>query len=771
MSQTSRSGLRRIAAIAAVALLAPTAGAQTVTLKNGLVYRGQVDKDNTVVSVFDPDGLRRVILRDSKIASVAPETGSAKVAHFPIVQPLVVHAGEMPKAAFGITVGPWDNSGRRPFSYFMKEDQKKPIAMQQAIIDLGPRVSKIRGVDGFWVGQVATSTIPKSAVLGILAKADQKNIEQRIEVCRFLIQAEWFTEARLEVERLAKDFGKDPSVAEKMKNSRDLIRESEGRVFLAEIDARRKAQQPRAVAAKLKSFPLDGMPADIVASVRDQVRKDDGRSSTDRALADAVRRAAEEAKIEAKPRILEMLEGLAEAPDAVRERFEAFEKGQAEGAKPGDLYALALSGWIAGADSAVKDPKDAEAIAKARDLARQYLASAEDGGAGRSSALEALRAIEVGGAPLTPALLTEIVRRMPPPLRDGAEVVAGKPALLRVRDEPNPDQPSEYAVLLPLEYSPLRSYPMVVALHGTGSPMDTLGWWSAEAQRRGFIVIAPEYQIRGKPPGYNYTESEHAAVTLALRDALKRFSADPDRVFLAGSLFGGDMAWDFGQAHPDLFAGVATISGWPAKYVWATRPNLARVPFYVAMGDLAPAEADIVFGVFARPIIAKNYDFTYVEYYRRGLEDFPEEAGPAMDWMAPRKRDPYPKSFEVVAARDCDNRFYGVVVHEFAAGRTKDPAGVDPLGKSITKPASIKMDAKGSGTLLDLTASGIKHLDVWVGPKHVDFAKKLEIRVNGKTAYKAQPKPDFETMLEDVRVRGDRSQIYWMKVGGQLGGR
>src|SRR4051794_8544593 len=86
--------------LACVFALATVAAAETVTLKNGLVYRGAIDKDNTIVSIFDPDGLKRVIVRDSKIANITADPGTAKVEHFPIVQPLTVHAGEMPKEAF-----------------------------------------------------------------------------------------------------------------------------------------------------------------------------------------------------------------------------------------------------------------------------------------------------------------------------------------------------------------------------------------------------------------------------------------------------------------------------------------------------------------------------------------------------------------------------------------------------------------------------------------------------------------------------------------------
>jgi pimeloyl-ACP methyl ester carboxylesterase len=246
-----------------------------------------------------------------------------------------------------------------------------------------------------------------------------------------------------------------------------------------------------------------------------------------------------------------------------------------------------------------------------------------------------------------------------------------------------------------------------------------VSWWAAEAARRGYIVIAPEYNLPGAAPDYRYSASEHAAVELALRDARKRFAVDGDRVFLGGQLLGGNMAWDFGLAHPDLFAGVVTIAGLPAKYVASTKDHAARLPLYVALGDLSPAVSELIFPL-VKGLIARSYDVTYVEYTRRGLEDLPEEAPGVFDWMDRRRRDPAPKAFEVVSARPCDDRFYGLVIREFAPGRTAEPALVDPLGKNL-HPATLELKSSALSNLLNIKAGGVRQLDVWVSPTLIDF--------------------------------------------------
>ena len=141
-----------------------------------------------------------------------------------------------------------------------------------------------------------------------------------------------------------------------------------------------------------------------------------------------------------------------------------------------------------------------------------------------------------------------------------------------MQDDENAE-PTEYAVLLPPEYHPLRTYPAVVALHDREQAAigDRLVGGRGPAPR--LHRDRPEYNVPGQPHDYRYTTSEHAAVELALRDAKRRYSIDDDRVFLGGQLIGGDMAWDFGLAHPDLFAGVAIVSGLPVKYVFRLSPT------------------------------------------------------------------------------------------------------------------------------------------------------------------------------------------------------
>jgi len=118
-----------------------------------------------------------------------------------------------------------------------------------------------------------------------------------------------------------------------------------------------------------------------------------------------------------------------------------------------------------------------------------------------------------------------------------------------------------YVAYVPQSYDPLKYTPLVVGLHGAG---DTAGnfltvLWQANADARGFIVIAPE----GTAPlstGYTWNTSDGALVLAAVADVLKCYTIDPKKVILHGFSAGGIMAYYIGLAEALTFSGIAINS-------------------------------------------------------------------------------------------------------------------------------------------------------------------------------------------------------------------
>jgi hypothetical protein len=319
-------------------------------------------------------------------------------------------------------------------------------------------------------------------------------------VTRWLIQAEWYNEALAALDGLVKDFPQDASMRDRVADTRRLVHELQARDALKEVAIRRKANQPIEVQNRLRALLNLDVPKDLLDEIRDQLRKDDDQAVSDRLLADSFRDLAEKLS-EAdrktwKVALAEILEVLSKAPDAARPRLEALAKADAS-VPPESKLALAFSGWVVGSDSAVTDLKAAADLWRVRNIVRDYLASKSD--SSRVTLLADLQKVE--GLELD--TIARMVVRMDPPLcdPDPSKEKPGTVTIHRVVDDEN-SVPSEYALLLPPEYHPSRSYPAVVALHDGKGPKAATQWLAAEAARRGYIVIAPEYNVPGMGKAY-----------------------------------------------------------------------------------------------------------------------------------------------------------------------------------------------------------------------------------------------------------------------------
>jgi hypothetical protein len=141
--------------------------------------------------------------------------------------------------------------------------------------------------------------------------------------------------------------------------------------------------------------------------------------------------------------------------------------------------------------------------------------------------------------------------------------------------------------------------------------------------------------------------------------------------------------------------------------------------------------------------------------------------------MDRHRRDPYPRSFQVITARESDNRFYGLVVKQFGNGRLTAPEAVALFGENLN-PAEIKMSAAAGSNRINLEVKGIQSFDLWISPRVLDVKGKPDARVNVRlnrrdyiSGRRAIIKLDLESMLDDLRVRGDRQQLYWHRISIQ----
>lgn len=771
-----------IVAIAAVFVCGVAAWADTLVLKDGRKLDGKYAELSSVAEnpltpkvqagevavtpllVVD-DGLRRTFIHSGQVVNKL-EPASAKDVRINIYQPVAETGSGIGRIGLALKVSPFDEYGRR--TYDMRT-ANGPLTVVQGITQITPLYTKVEGLSGgpkaiVWDMRLATSSIPRETLSRVLSKAVKRdNIEGRLEVVRLYIESERYRDAGAELEGILKDF---PERKDLQQDVREL-RQMAAKLVLKEIQLRAKAGQHQLARNLLSAFPAEGIPGETLQQVRELLNKYAEADARRKTLIDELNKNV--AKI-ADNNGRQLAAGFAKEiaaevnEDAIG-RLASFERlADDEKLTADQKVALAVSGWLVGANQATENFQTAVSLARARDTIRAYL---RDPLAQNRSKLAAdLHDME--GA--TIERVAQILKLMKPPL----DIPKDSERAPRVYEFKLPGLPGEtdsrYVVQLPLEYDPLRHYPTIVTLPDGGvSPEQMLDYWAGPANkngerlgqsvRHGYIVVGVDWHEPNQFT-YNYSVREHYAVLGALRDASRRFSIDTDRVFLTGHGLGGDAAWDIAIAHPDLWAGVIPVAAVADKYVTRYAKNAAYLNWYFVLGELDGDKMShnaTQLDRYLRP----NADVTVVEYEGRGYEGFGDEIHRMFEWMGLMQRK-MPKEIDCDSMRRWDNFFWWLEVDGLAPKSMVEPANWPP--PRLVRPAQIK--GKRLETNKITVSVQASKTTVWLSPELVNLNQKLVVELNTRAITPADRTvhPDIGVLLEDVRTRADRQHPFWAKV-------
>ncbi len=780
---------RRPALIAAVMLLGLVSGvdarADVITLKDGRVLEGTVatlgemandptkgtnqNQPGFTPIVMVDDDLRRTYVPNKQVAQVNV-AGHRKIEKIRIPQRVVTSGARIGHVGDVLAITPFDAYGRRTFSMSSEIGRLDVI---QGITLITPLWTKVEGLVAgkqpfVWDCRLATSSIPRETLNAIVARQiDPKNIDQRRLVSKLFLQAERFTDAQVEVEALLNDFPRDEGLKTLVRELKQL----NARRILDEIALRRKVAQPRLAQSLLEDFPREDIAGETLQQVREllaefaQIKQQGVDIVTSlKARADELREPSLARR--SKAAVAEIKNDL--AIDTLDRMSGYIRLGADDKLGNEDKLALAISGWLVGGNDAITNLPVALSMLDVRELATQYLN--EPLTLKREELLRQIKSQEAG----SPSAVAAIIAHMKPPIPT-PEPPAETPGFYEL-STPGLDgePPTPYYVQLPPEYDPYHRYPTIITLNGAGTrPSHQLDWWAGgrdangmrrgQAMRNGYIVVAIDWIKEGQK-SYGYSAREHHTVLSSLRDACRRFSIDTDRVYLSGHSMGGDAAWDLALAHPDLWAGVIPIVARGDKYCALYWTNGALVPFYFVGGELDGDKTVVNAKFLDRYFRSQSmpFDVTVVEYLGRGHEHFSDEIQRIFEWMGKKERNFAPRSINAVTMRPWDNFFYWMQLDELPPAGIVLPADWPP--KRGFHPVTLDASIKGNTITV---RTGARKVSVWLTPDMVDFNQPIKVTVNAqkiKTPGRSSPGPDLETLLEDVRTRGERLRPFWVKI-------
>ncbi len=696
-----------------------------------------------------------------------------------------VHKGDANSFPVGeiLQLGPFDRWGRRTITSMTATGPETTI---QGITEVTPRYVKLEGVvnaggaQAPWEMYIALNSIRLQTIVDVLHLQirDPGNADERLRLVDFFAQAGKFNQAENELQGIRRDFpGLDVPLAKKS----EVLRGQVVREMLGEVSLRANAGQPE-IAGQLL-VPLlsrTDLPSAVLVEISDAKKMlDERQAEVERAktlLQNVAAKTAADPDIEAETKT-SLNQAVEEIVSELRQsgidRLATFVRlADDPDLKDIQKIALAVSGWLAGAGNAIENAGTVQSMVSARSLVTEYLQT--DSASRRDEIIHELEKLEAGEV----SILDGIIKHILPPLApDPATITFDKPMEFPITVG-KPEREAGYFIQLPPEYDPYRRYPCIVTLGASSddytTPVAQIEWWcgkpheqfgirSGHASRNGYIVIAPKWTRPGQE-AYEYSEIEHAIVLKSLRDAMRRFSIDSDRVFLTGHFEGGTAAWDIGQAHPEHWAGVIPISARADKYLNHTiRNGKFYSSYYFVNGSRDFLSRDMNKNIWNNRIGSKDYQTVVVLYRGRGTEKFGDELSNIFQWMSVIRRGTDVQEFECDTLRTFDNYFWWVefdlTTNEKMIPPEQDWASSKPGRSSWTIEGKRNVE---KNELRIRGSTGGSSAIVWLSPENADFSRDVTIAMQTKSV-DLELKPSRRVILEDARLRSDRQHPRWAR--------
>ncbi len=319
-----------------------------------------------------------------------------------------------------------------------------------------------------------------------------------------------------------------------------------------------------------------------------------------------------------------------------------------------------------------------------------------------------------------------------------------------------------YGLYVPPSYDPAKAWPMMVSLHGATSNHllnrrrvvglgNEPGEQDYDAIRAdvtypdvGFVVLTP--YGRGEVAGYNgIAEGD---VLRAMDHAQRAYRVDADRVHLTGLSMGGGGTWHIGLRHPDRFASISPVCGvadmdlmpWAAGWGALDRELMSLTGYTRIVENAGSLQVFVFHG--------DEDDAVNVAASRKMMEAF-EKAG-----LAGRSAHYFELPGVTHFAWDFAYRDASLFRRVEAVRRNPFPERVvySTFSPRYTRAYWLRIDRIDRGLVLariegtqkagaiEVKTDNLSAFSLLLAPEVAPPGKPIEVKVNGKVAYRGTPK-------------------------------
>jgi len=743
----------------------PVPGA--VRLHNGIILKGQCSTTNAFVPAKGDEGVtQRSIDQGFRVYYVARRRSEPVVRDPQVIPSLTFRiprksgGARMPGTIGAPQMSPFDADGQAVAK--LKIAGRKPETIQLAISSVNQNMVEVTSLSHAWKFGMSMAAIPDEVLYpGLLELAvGFEDGDVRLNMAGMLTKAGKVKAARRLLENIRELF---PELQSAVDNADEVLRQKFASSVLQELQRKQQAGQHARAAAYARLFPQQDLTAAAQVAVQDLTndyqelkRRVEQASST---LTVSVGMIEDEDR---QQQAREMVTALRSELDTHNiHRLEAWEfLSEDVGLDEPSRVALAVSGWMLGADNSFQSFTECYGLFLIRQLLVEFIDTDAADSVGRSSLLQRIQEQEGYSVQRTAAL----IRNLQVPLPIAAALQPDGSHLFRLTS----DADGFNAIgRLPADYSANRAYPLLIAVPRQGVSLeDTLAWWTPQAERFGYITIVPEV-IDQHSEQYGAEAEQHNRLLKFLCRIKLGLHVNDNRVFIAGHGVGGEIAMDMASSHPDQFAGVISIAGLGRRHVQWMAHNSAELGWYVVIGERQPFWYERLRLLLKKLLgrisaYGQNCNMVLVRYPERGFESFYEESPAIFEWMEVTSRNPWPDVISADVARSSDLSWHWVQFDSLPAKFTalENPTTFrDSPGRTATVSARI---LPGNGFHLGtLPSSGA----VLLSPEipGIDVTKEVRVRVRGKTI-RVDYGPSVRDLLEHYAATGERVRQCHMRI-------
>ena len=337
----------------------------------------------------------------------------------------------------------------------------------------------------------------------------------------------------------------------------------------------------------------------------------------------------------------------------------------------------------------------------------------------------------------------------------------------------------EALIEIPAEYDAARKWPLRVQLHGGVGRPPQPGRQPQSTRIPGEPQIYIEPQASDENAWWHTSQVDNI---LGLLDMVKRkYNVDETQTYITGISDGGTGTYFFALREPNPWSACLTLNGQPL--VLANRDaridgnlylgNLINCPLYIENGDHDPLyPADSV-----TPIVDAMHAAGITPVYHIMRNDkhdthwWPDERAFYEMFVHTHPRAPHPERLSWETDRtDRFNRVRWLVIDKL--GPHKSDAALEDVNvvsydgdkinvfPRLRQKASGRVDVQRKGNVFDAKTRGVGEFTLLLSPDVIDFAKPVQVTVNGAPAFSGSVKKDLPTLLKWAARDNDRTALY-----------